>query len=80
MLLDSIAATPFRCQRTSPDPERVQFQSLEAVFDTVFGWQGVESVIRPGFNSVNETSDQRLAPFCSELFIKNEVNGLFRAS
>ena len=34
-------------------------------------------MIRPGFNSVNETSDQRLAPFCSEFFIKNDVNGLF---
>ena len=77
MLLDSIAATPFRCQRTSPDPERTQFQSLEAVFETVFGWQGVESVIRPGFSSGIAMSEQRLAPFCSEWFIKNEVNGLF---
>jgi len=77
MLLDSIAATPFRCQRTSPDPERSQFQSLEAVFETVFGWQGVESVIRPGFSSGIAMSEQRLAPFCSEWFIKNEANGLF---
>jgi hypothetical protein len=77
MRLDSIAATPFRCQRTSPDSERAGFESLEAVFETVLGWQGMESMIRPGYASRIAVSDQHLTPFCGELFMKNEVNGLF---
>ena len=33
-------------------------------------------MIRPGFSSGIAPPDQRLAPFCSEWFIKNEVNEL----
>lgn len=77
MTLDSIAATPFRCQRARLDPLRDQPQSLDALFKTIEGWPGVEQELRPGLWPECATSSQPQMPFNAESFRRHEVNGLF---
>lgn len=77
MLLDSIAATPFRCQRTAPEAERDQFQSLEELFAAVSGWRGGEAKLLPGCSAELTTSPKPTAPFRADTFAVHNVNGLF---
>jgi len=77
MILDSIAATPFRCQRASPDPSREQMQSVDALLSVVAGWRGIEQELRPGVqNGALETT--KVAPeFDADSFCSQDVNGVF---
>ena len=77
MLLDSIAATPFRCQRTAPEAERVQFQSLGDLLAAVSGWQGVEAQLFPDSSAEGSASTQPMPPFRDDTFRCGDVNGLF---
>jgi hypothetical protein len=61
MILDTIAATPFRCQRASPDPARVQVESIDALLLTVAGWLGTEQELKPGVQHEKHASTKNCA-------------------
>ncbi|MGL6132939.1 MAG: hypothetical protein ACRC1L_01920 [Prochlorococcaceae cyanobacterium] len=77
MILDSIAAIPFRCKRAHQDPVREQPESLDALFMTVAGWPGVEQELRPGLSSELATQIKPLKPFNAESLCRHDVNGFF---
>jgi hypothetical protein len=41
-----MAATSFPCQRNHQDPRREQPESLDALFNAVAGWSGMEQALR----------------------------------
>ena len=77
MILDSIAATPFRCQRASPDPVREQMQSVDALLSAVAGWRGIEQELRPGVQYGAFVSTKVAPGLDANSFCSQDVNGMF---
>ena len=77
MILDSIAATPFRCQRARPDPAREQMQSVDALLSAVAGWRGIEQELRPGLQHGAFVSTKGAPEFDANSFCSQDVNGVF---
>lgn len=77
MILDSIAATPFRCQRASPDPAREQMQSVDALLSGVSGWRGIEQELRPGVQHGGLVSTKVAPEFDADSFCSQDVIGIF---
>lgn len=77
MILDSIAATPFRCQRASPDPARAQMQSVDALLSCVAGWRGIEQELKPGVHHGPVVSAKAAPEFDAASFCSQDVNGMF---
>ena len=46
--LESVAATPFRCQRGEIDPPRAPLASAAELLERVCGWPGERQVLEPG--------------------------------
>jgi len=77
MILNSIAATPFRCQRAAIDPVRERPESRQALLQTVTGWPGLEQELRPGKWPEHPTKDLAIAGFDPAEFDIHDVNGFF---
>ena len=77
MILDSIAATPFRCQRARPDPAREQMQPVDALLSAVAGWRGIEQELRPGVQHGAFVSTKGAPEFDVNSFCSQDVNGMF---
>jgi len=78
MILESIAATPFRCQRAHLDPAREQMGSMDALFSTVAGWPGIEQELRPGMQQETLAASTHVAPnFDAKNFCLQNISGIF---
>ncbi len=77
MILDSIAATAFRCQRTTADPVRDVTETKHQLFQTITGWPGMEQELRPGQWPEYTPPSLPIAAFAASSFLKHEVNGYF---
>ena len=77
MVLQSIAATSFRCQRTQVDPVRKKTIPQHDFLQTIAGWPGVEQVLRPGKWPKQTPVGRRIADFDATSFQKHDVNGYF---
>ena len=77
MVLQSIAATPFRCKRALIDPVRPKPDSMHDVFQAITGWPGIEQELRPGQGSENSTQGKSIAGFDAVSFRKYDINGCF---
>ncbi|WP_157911083.1 hypothetical protein [Vulcanococcus limneticus] len=77
MILGSIAATPFRCQRARPDPAREQMGSVDALLSAVAGWRGIEQELRPGVQYGAFVSAKVAPEFDADSFCSEDVNGMF---
>lgn len=77
MVLQSVAATPFRCQRAHPDPVRDRRDSQQAIFQSIAGWPGIEQELQPGKWPEHTPVGDRIAGFDVRSFQKHDVNGFF---
>ncbi|CAK6691153.1 hypothetical protein VB734_06855 [Synechococcus sp. BA-124 BA4] len=77
MVLQSLAATPFRCQRACVDPVRDGPDSQQNLFQAIAGWPGMEQELRPGKWPENAPPKRPIAGFASRSFQKHDVNGYF---
>jgi hypothetical protein len=77
IVLQSIAATPFRCKRALVDPVRDKPDSLHDIFQTITGWPGIEQELRPGQWPKNPSLGHAIAAFDARNFQKYDVNGYF---
>lgn len=79
LVLDAIAATPFRCSRADRDPPRERCSSIEQLLAGVSGWRGVEQQLRPGqWSTESQPQPLQLATqFEAESFQLNDINACF---
>ena len=77
IVLQSIAATPFRCKRALVDPVRDKPDSLHDIFQTITGWPGIEQELRPGQWPKNPSPGLAIAAFDARNFQRYDVNGYF---
>jgi hypothetical protein len=77
MILQSIAATPFRCQRAHLDPVRDRPDSQLDLFQYVAGWHGMEQELRPGKWPAHTPPGRPIAGFDASNFEKYAFNGYF---
>ena len=77
MVLQSIAATPFRCKRALIDPVRARLDSIHDVFEAIAGWPGMEQELRPGQWPENSSLGHSIPEFDAKSFQKHDVNGCF---
>ena len=78
MILQSVAATPFRCQRACPDPVRDNPESQRDLFQAVAGWPGVEQELQPGKWPDQAPQHKRIPVFDARTFQKYDADGFFQ--
>ena len=77
MVLQSIAATPFRCKRALIDPVRDRPDSMHDIFQTITGWPGLEQELRPGQWPESSPPRHSIAEFNAKSFKKYDIDGYF---